>query len=207
MTSVTVAFDRAQVATALPHLPGVYRFYDESGEIIYVGKAKNLWKRVSSYFLNTKNMNRKTQRLVSFVKNIQFTVTENEYDALLLENSLIKEYQPRYNIALKDDKTYPFICITKEPFPRVFTTRKVNLRFAEYYGPYINVRMLGSTLELIKHLFHLRNCKLNLTEKNIQKKKFKVCLEYHIGNCKGPCEALQSEEDYMKDIEQIRNVL
>lgn len=207
MNSVTIAFDRAHVATALPPLPGVYRFYDESGEIIYVGKAKNLKKRVTSYFLNLKNTNRKTQRLVSSIKNIQFTITENEYDALLLENSLIKEYQPRYNIALKDDKTYPFICIMKEPFPRVFTTRKINLRFAEYYGPYINVRMLGSTLELIKQLFHLRNCKLNLTEKNIQKKKFKVCLEYHVGNCKGPCEALQTEEDYMKDMEQIRNVL
>lgn len=194
------------ILSTLPSNPGVYQFYDKAGKIIYVGKAKNLKKRVASYF-NKNQAYGKTKLLVSKIDNIETIVVNSEYEALLLENNLIKKYQPKYNIQLKDDKTYPWICIKKEPFPRVFSTRKLIKDGSEYFGPYASVKMMNTLLDLIKQLFTLRNCNYNLTETNINKKKFKVCLEYHIGNCKGPCEGYQNEEDYLQEINQVRQIL
>jgi excinuclease ABC subunit C len=191
----------------LPESPGVYKYYDQSEALLYIGKAKNLKKRVSSYFTKTIHENRKTSVLVSKVFSIEFTVVESEYDALLLENSLIKEFQPRYNINLKDDKSYPFIKITKERFPRVFAMRNPVKDGSEYFGPYSSVRMMQVVLDLIKKLYPIRNCKYSLTPKNIQENKFRLCLEYHIGNCKGPCVGLQEEEEYNQQIQHIRFLL
>ncbi len=191
----------------LPNEPGVYRFFNKEQEIIYVGKAKDLKKRVSSYFNKIKHENRKTQRLVKEIVALEVTIVGSEYEALLLENNLIKQLRPRYNVMLRDDKSYPFICITKERFPQVFSTRRTHKNWGEYYGPFTNVKPMYTILDLVKKLFKLRNCKYNLSEENIQKKKYKVCLEYHIGNCKGPCAGLQSEQEYMADIEQIRLIL
>ncbi|HEY9170142.1 MAG TPA: excinuclease ABC subunit UvrC [Lutibacter sp.] len=190
----------------LPSLPGVYQYYDKNGTILYVGKAKNLKKRVSSYF-NKNHENGKTYVLVKKIATIEHIVVDTETDALLLENNLIKKYQPRYNVMLKDDKTYPWICIKKERFPRVFLTRNVVKDGSEYYGPYPSVKMAKALLDLIKELYQLRSCSYDLTEKNIKLKKYNVCLDFHIGNCKGPCEGLQSEEDYQKDIQAIRNIV
>ena len=190
----------------LPNQPGVYQYYDKNGTILYIGKAKNLKKRVASYF--TKNHEYgKTKVLVKKIADIKHIVVNTETDALLLENNLIKKYQPRYNVMLKDDKTYPWICIKKERFPRVFLTRNVIKDGSEYYGPYTSVRTAKALLDLIKELYHLRSCNFDLSEKNIQDQKYKVCLDYHIGNCKGPCEGYQTEENYNSDIVAIRNII
>ena len=190
---------------ALPSSPGVYQYLDENGTIIYVGKAKNLKNRVSSYF-NKNQENRKTIILVRKIVDLQYIVVDTENDALLLENNLIKKYQPKYNIQLKDDKTYPWICIKKEPFPRVFSTRRLVRDGSQYFGPYTNVKVLNTLLQLLKELFPIRNCNFDLSASNINKNKFKVCLEYHIGNCKGPCEGKESPEEYNEYIQQIANI-
>ncbi len=191
---------------SLPDSPGVYQYYDKDGEILYVGKAKNLKKRVSSYFQKNHEYG-KIHMLVKRIEKINFIVVQTEWDALLLENSLIKKHQPHYNVMLKDDKTYPWICIKKEPYPRIFSTRKVIKDGSEYFGPYASGRMMHAMLEFVNKLYPLRNCNLVLTEENIAKKKFKKCLEYHLGNCKGPCEALQTKEDYDESIAQIRLII
>lgn len=190
---------------SLPSSPGVYQYFDASGTIIYVGKAKNLKNRVSSYF-NKNQDNGKTILLVKRIVDLHYIVVETENDALLLENSLIKKYLPKYNIQLKDDKTYPWICVKKEPFPRVFSTRRVVKDGSKYFGPYTNVKVLNTLLALLKELFPIRNCAYDLSAKNISQKKFRVCLEYHIGNCKGPCEGKESESEYYSNIAQIENI-
>lgn len=190
----------------LPELPGVYQFLDITGTIIYVGKAKNLKKRVGSYFSKSHD-NGKTYMLVKKIVDLRYTVVNSEMDALLLENNLIKEYQPKYNIQLKDDKTYPWICIKNETFPRVFSTRKIIRDGSQYFGPYPNGKVLQTLLNLIKSNYKLRTCSLDLSEKNISNRKYKVCLEYHIGNCMGPCEAKQSEEEYTFQIKEITSIL
>lgn len=190
----------------LPNQPGVYQYYDKDGGILYIGKAKNLKKRVSSYF--TKNHDYgKTKVLVKKIASVKHIVVTSETDALLLENNLIKKYQPRYNVMLKDDKTYPWICIKKESFPRVFLTRNVIRDGSEYFGPYTSVRTAKALLSLIKELYPLRTCAYDLSKKNIENKKYKVCLEYHIKNCKGACESLQLETDYIEDIKEIKNII
>ncbi|MFT7114501.1 MAG: excinuclease ABC subunit C [Candidatus Azotimanducaceae bacterium] len=191
----------------LPQQPGVYQYFDKTGKIVYVGKAKNLKKRVASYFTESKGHSNKVKRLVAAIVDIQYIVVDTEIDALLLENNLIKKYQPRYNVMLKDDKTYPWICIKKEPFPRVFSTRRMVKDGSEYFGPYANASMKRTMLELVNQLFPLRTCNLKMTPENISKGKFKVCLEYHIGNCLGPCEAHQSEDNYDGMIDAIRLIL
>ena len=190
---------------SLPSSPGVYQYFDAAGTIIYVGKAKNLKSRVSSYF-NKNQENGKTILLVKRIVDIQYIVVETENDALLLENNLIKKYQPKYNIQLKDDKTYPWICIKKEPFPRIFSTRRFVRDGSQYFGPYTNVKVLNTLLALLKELFPIRNCSFDLSSKNIEQKKFKVCLEYHIGNCKGPCEGKESISEYDTYIAQIGHI-
>lgn len=189
----------------LPSEPGVYQFLNKNGDIIYLGKAKNLKNRVRSYFL--KNQSVKTNSLVSKIDNVKFILTPNEHDALLLENNLIKNFQPPYNILLKDDKTYPWICISNEPFPRVFSTRKIVNDGSDYFGPYTSVKMLKTLLNLIKELFKLRDCNLNLSKDLIEASKYKVCLEFHIGNCKAPCVGNESENEYLVKIDQIKNIL
>ena len=192
----------------LPHNPGVYQFYDENDKIIYIGKAKNLKKRVSSYFnRDHAELNTKTRVLVTKIKKISFTIVDSEIDAWLLENNLIKKHQPRYNVLLKDDKTFPWIVIKNEPYPRLFWTRKIIKDGSKYIGPYGSVTMMHTVLDLIKQLFPLRNCNLNLSDKNIQNGKYKVCLEYQIGNCKGPCQNLQTQTDYNYNIEKIKEIL
>lgn len=190
----------------LPDQPGIYQYFDSLGKIIYVGKAKNLKKRVSSYF-NKNQQNRKTAILVRSIAEIRHMVVETEQDALLLENNLIKKYQPRYNIRLKDDKTYPWIVIKNEPFPRVFQTRNVIRDGSAYFGPYTSILTVRMLLDLFRKLFKLRNCKLNLSEENIRQKKFKVCLEYHIGNCNAPCVGKIELDQYQKSIDQIKEIL
>jgi len=194
------------IVHSLPASPGVYRYYDKEGKILYVGKAKNLRKRVSSYF-NKKPESGKLRVLVKKINDIKFIVTETELDALLLENNLIKKLQPRYNVLLKDDKNFPWLCIKNEPFPRVFPTRHVLQDGSEYFGPYASVRMMKTLLDTIRQLYPLRTCKLNLNAKNIDRKKYNVCLEYHLGNCKGPCAGLQSEADYQQTITHIRAII
>ena len=191
----------------LPANPGVYQYYDDKGDLLYVGKAKNLKNRVSSYFNKNQYENGKTMVLVRKIADIKYIVVETELDALLLENSLIKKYKPRYNIMLKDDKTYSSIVIKKEDFPRVFPTRQVIRDGSEYFGPYPSGRTMHAVLDLIKKLYPLRTCNLALTPTNIKSGKFKVCLEYHLGNCKGPCEGKQSIEDYDRGVEAIRKIL
>lgn len=190
----------------IPTEPGIYKYYDEKGTLIYVGKAKNLRKRVSSYF--TKSLSSyKTHELVHRIRTIEFTIVNSEQDALFLENSLIKEYQPLFNINLKDDKSYPFIVIKKEPFPRVFLTRRKINDGSEYLGPFTSVAKVRDLLNFIRYSIPLRTCKLNLSKQNIERGKFKVCLEYHLGNCKGPCEGLQTMENYNAELQQVRNIL
>ena len=191
---------------SLPDAPGVYQYYDRADKILYVGKAKNLKKRVSSYFTKHHDSG-KTKVLVSKIARIAHIVVETETDALLLENNLIKKYQPRYNVLLKDDKSYPWICIKKEAFPRVFLTRNIWKDGSEYFGPYTSVKTARALLSLIKDLYPLRTCAYNLSRENIEGGKYKVCLEYHIKNCKGPCEDLQEEADYMQDIKEIRQII
>ncbi len=190
----------------LPNNPGVYQYYDTNGEILYVGKAKNLKKRVTSYF-SKNHENNKTAILVKQIADIKIIVVETEIEALLLENNLIKKYQPKYNILLKDDKTYPWICIKNEPFPRIFSTRNLLKDGSEYFGPYASGKMMSTILDLIRELFPIRNCSLSLTQENIKAQKFKVCLEYHIGNCKAPCVGFQQVDEYQQYITDIKNII
>ncbi len=192
---------------SLPFLPGVYLFRDSDNRVIYVGKAKNLKNRVSSYFSKRKFENNKLKVLIRQIRSVDHIVVDTESDALLLENNLIKEYQPRYNVLLKDDKSFPYICIKKEPFPRVFSTRNPFKDGSSYFGPYTSGYMIRTILELIRQIYPLRNCNYILTSENIKSGKFKVCLEYHIGNCKGPCEGKQTIDDYENNINQIKNIL
>jgi len=190
----------------LPDSPGVYQYYDAAGKILYVGKAKNLKKRVSSYFHKIHD-NAKTNVLVRKIVTIKHIVVASEADALLLENNLIKKLQPRYNVLLKDDKTYPWICIKKEPFSRIFPTRRMVKDGSEYFGPYTNFKTVNTILDMIKELYPLRTCNYDLSNANVQSGKYKVCLEYHIGNCKGPCEGYESLEHYQKQVDAIREIL
>ncbi len=195
-----------QLADSIPLEPGIYKYFGSNKELLYVGKAKNLRKRVSSYFNKTLS-NYKTYELVRRIHTIEFTLVNSEQDAFLLENSLIKQFQPRFNINLKDDKSYPFIVIKKEHFPRVFLTRRQIADGSEYLGPFTSVARVRELIDFIKVSVQLRTCKLNLTPSNISKKKFRVCLEYHLGNCKGPCEGLQTEEDYAEGLRKLKNIL
>ncbi len=195
-----------EIAPTLPREPGIYKYYDSNETLLYVGKAKNIRKRVSSYF-NKNQQSFKTQELVRRIASIEFTIVSTEQDAFLLENALIKQFKPHFNIELKDGKTYPFIVIKKEPFPRVLLTRRAINDGSEYLGPFTSVMRIKELLEFIKQNIPLRNCTLNLSESNIRKGKYKVCLEYHLGNCKGPCEGLQTQEDYQRDIQHVRDVL
>src|SRR5450432_431913 len=195
-----------QIAGTIPLEPGIYKYFDSKKELLYVGKAKNLRKRVSSYFNKTLS-NYKTYELVRRIQSIEFTLVNSEQDAFLLENSLIKQFQPRFNINLKDDKSYPFIVIKKENFPRVFLTRRKINDGSEYLGPFTSVARVRELIDFIKANVQLRTCKLNLTPSNIAKKKFRVCLEYHLGNCKGPCVGLQTEEDYTEGLRKLKNIL
>jgi excinuclease ABC subunit C len=195
-----------QIADTIPHQPGIYKYFDNHNELLYVGKAKDLRKRTASYFSKTLT-NYKTHELVRRIRKVEFTITNTEADAFFLENSLIKQFQPKFNIELKDDKSFPYIVIKKEPFPRVFLTRTKINDGSEYLGPFTSVAKVRELLTFIKQNVALRTCKLNLLPANIQKGKFKVCLEYHLGNCKGPCEGLQSEQDYSYALNQVRNIL
>ncbi|WP_028870788.1 excinuclease ABC subunit UvrC [Psychroserpens burtonensis] len=190
----------------LPQEPGVYQYFDADDKLIYVGKAKNIKKRVSSYFTKT-HENGKTRVLVKKIASVKHIVVETETDALLLENNLIKKYKPRYNVLLKDDKTYPWICIKNERFPRVFPTRRIFKDGSEYYGPYTSMKTVWTLLDLIKGLYSLRTCNYNLSKDKIEAGKYKVCLEYHLGNCKGPCDDLQGEEEYNAHIIAIREII
>ena len=196
-----------EIRKNLPEEPGIYKYLDEKDKVIYVGKAKNLKKRVTSYFTKHHGIDYKTQRLVSRIRNIHYTITNSEQEALILENSLIKQYQPRYNVMLKDGKTYPYIVIKNERFPRVFATRQKEKDGSFYFGPYPSVKTMHSILDFIRKNFKLRTCNLALSDKNIQAGKFKVCLEYHIGNCKAPCVAFQNEDEYNADIHAIKSIL
>ena len=191
----------------LPEKPGIYKFFDANNTIVYVGKAKSLKKRVSSYFTKSNVDSRKTYRLVSEIRQIEFVIVPSEFDALLLENNLIKEHQPKYNILLKDDKSFPSICITNERFPRIYSTRRIDYTKGTYFGPYTSVKAMNSVLDLIRNLYTIRTCKFNLSKSNIEKKKFKVCLEYHLGNCLGPCEGLQDHQEYERDISSAKDIL
>ena len=194
------------IVSALPEKPGSYQYYDAEGTIIYVGKAKNLKNRVSSYF-HTEVDRFKTKVLVSKIWDISYTVVNSEEDALLLENALIKKYNPRYNVLLKDGKTYPSICITKEYLPRIFPTRTINKKGGTYFGPYSHISSMQAVLELIKKLYHPRTCRLPITKEGIEQKKYEICLEYHLKNCGGPCVGKQSLQDYQKSIAQAREIL
>lgn len=191
----------------LPYKPGVYQYFNEAGKIIYVGKAKSLRNRVSSYFNNDTQHGAKITYLVRQIANIEVIVVETEIDALLLENNLIKKYQPRYNVLMKDDKTYPWICIKNEPFPRIFSTRHIIKDGSQYFGPYASGKMMQTMLELIRQIYNFRTCKLNLSQNNIDAKKFKVCLEYHIGKCNAPCVAKESADEYQQYVEEAKELL
>ena len=196
-----------KIQAGLPQEPGIYQYFDENGHLLYVGKAKNIRKRVSSYFLSNHQHTLKTIELVQKIKDIEFTIVNSEHDAFILENELIKNYQPKYNINLKDDKTYPYIVIKKENFPRVFLTRRKIKDGSTYIGPFTNVLAVRELIDHIKHTIPLRTCTLPLTPKNIEQEKFKVCLEYHLGNCLGPCQGFQTLEDYNSSIEQVQHLL
>ncbi len=200
-------FNYKEELAKVPHEPGVYRYFDVSGEVIYVGKAKDLRNRVGSYFTNSKGHDRKTLRLISQIRKIEFTIVHTEFDALLLENQLIKRYLPKFNILLRDDKTYPFVCVTNEHFPRVITTRRIDRKQGTFYGPFANLKPMYTVLDMFSQLFTLRTCTYNLAPENIEAGKYKVCLEYHIGNCKGPCEGKQAEADYANEIDQVHQIL
>ncbi len=203
---VTIRFPIKDLS-ALPDSPGVYKYYSAENELIYVGKAKSLKKRVSSYFNKSADHSIKTRKLVSEIESYEFVVVNTEFDAFLLENSVIKENQPRYNILLKDDKSFPYLCLIKERFPRVISTRRFKKIKGEYFGPYANVKAMNSVLELLQSVHKLRTCSYDLSQSNIDNGKFKVCLEYHIGNCLGPCEGKQSTTDYELEIEMARQIL
>jgi len=200
-------FDYKVILKNIPRKPGIYQFWDEEKELIYIGKAKDLRNRVTSYFNKDTNVNAKTRVLVSKIRDITFTIVDTEVDAWLLENSLIKKHQPRYNVMLKDDKTYPWIIIKNEHYPRIFWTRRIVRDGSKYLGPYASVSMMHNILGLIKETYPLRTCNLQLTQQNIEKGKFKVCLEYQLGNCKGPCQNYQTEDDYDHSIEEIKDIL
>jgi excinuclease ABC subunit C len=200
-------FDYRAALKNIPHRPGIYQYWNEENELIYIGKAKDLRNRVTSYFNKDTNVNAKTRVLVSKIRNITFTIVDTEVDAWLLENSLIKKHQPRYNVMLKDDKTYPWIIIKNENFPRIFWTRRIVKDGSKYLGPYASVSMMHAILGLIKETYPLRTCNLALSRQNIDAGKFKVCLEYQLGNCKGPCQNYQSEDDYDNSIEEIKDIL
>ena len=202
-----IPFASGSFLTSLPDLPGVYQFFDNTGKIIYIGKAKNLRKRVSSYFNRTQYESAKLRALVSKVADIEYIVVNTESDALILENLLIKKYQPKYNILLRDDKTYPWIVIKNEPFPRITTTRRYENDGSLYYGPYTSGRLLKALLDLIRHLFPIRTCDLNLTEANILSGKFKPCLEFQIGNCMAPCIGNQTADNYQKNVDAVKKIL
>ncbi|MFN8432250.1 MAG: excinuclease ABC subunit UvrC [Spirosomataceae bacterium] len=203
-----ITFDYKSQIPLLPNEPGIYKYFDEENQIIYVGKAKNLKNRISSYFYNFDRADRKTRRLVLTIRRLEYTVVPTEWDALLLENTLIKEHQPKFNILLRDDKTYPYVCVTNERFPRVIKTRRIEDRsLGKMYGPYVNAKAMYALMDMFTNLYTIRTCKYNLSQENVDNKKYKVCLEYHIGNCKGPCEGLQAEEDYLKEIELVHNIL
>jgi excinuclease ABC subunit C len=188
-----------------PNSPGIYKFLSSENKILYVGKSKNLKKRVKSYF--QKEQNKKISNMIKETSSIDFVLSESEHDALLLENNLIKENKPKYNILLRDDKSFPYIAISKERFPKIYSTRKINHQKEDVFGPYTNVKSMRSILKLIKNLYKIRNCNYVLSSENIESKKFKVCLEYHLGNCKGACENMQEETEYLKDINEIKNIL
>ena len=198
--------DFQKISSGLPNLPGIYKYYDGGNYLLYVGKAKSIRRRVSSYFNKTLG-SYKTHELVKRIDRIEFTIVNSEQDAFLLENSLIKQFQPIFNINLKDDKSYPYLVIKNEPFPRIFLTRQKIEDGSQYIGPYTSVNKVRDLLNFIKQTIPLRTCPLNLTEKNIEKGKFKVCLEYHLGNCKGPCEGHQTLDDYNENMEQVKNIL
>ncbi|MEY5045304.1 MAG: hypothetical protein RL713_529 [Bacteroidota bacterium] len=200
------SFNFQEFQSSLPNAPGIYKYFDVGGELIYIGKAKNIKKRVSSYFTKS-NHSYKTSELVRRIQKIEYTIVKSEHDALLLENALIKEFKPKYNIELKDDKTYPFIVIKNEAFPRVFLTRRRIQDGSEYLGPYTSANKARELLTFIKMHIPLRTCTLNLSPANIKKGKYKVCLEYHLGNCKGPCVSLQTQEEYDKGVSQIKHIL
>jgi excinuclease ABC subunit C len=201
-------FDYRAALKKIPHKPGVYQFWDNENELIYIGKAKDLRNRVTSYFNNKDyTVNAKTRVLVSKIRNITFTIVDTEVDAWLLENSMIKKHQPRYNVLLKDDKTYPWIIIKNENFPRIFWTRRIIRDGSKYLGPYASISMMHAILDLIRETYPLRTCNLALTRQNIDAGKFKVCLEYQLGNCKGPCQNFQTENDYDQNIEEIKDIL
>ena len=195
------------IIAGIPEKPGIYQFFDRNKDLLYIGKAKNLKKRVTSYFHHYASSNRKLQILVNKIADVVYMIVDTESDALLLENSLIKKHQPRYNVLLKDDKTFPWICIKNEPFPRVFSTRRIEKDNSEYFGPYTSVVMVKTLMDLIRKLFTIRTCSFNLSADNIKKGKLKICLEYHLKNCKGPCEGFQSEDDYNSGVNQIREIL
>ena len=203
---MTAELKSKSILSLLPDNPGVYQFIDSAGTVIYVGKAKNLKKRVSSYFIKN-NDNRKTEILVSQIEKIRHIVVDSEEDALILENNLIKRYQPKYNILLKDDKTFPWIFVKNEPFPRIFYTRRILKDGSNYFGPYTSVYMAKTILEVIKQIFQIRNCNLNLSDENVRNRKFKKCLEYQIGNCKAPCELLYPRINYDVDISNAKAIL
>ena len=194
------------IVLSMPEKPGCYQYFDENGTIIYVGKAKNLKRRVYSYF-SKEHDNRKTAILVSKIRDIKYTVVNTEEDALLLENNLIKEWNPRYNILLKDGKTYPSIIVTNEFLPRIFQTRKINKKFGTYFGPYSHVPTMYALLDLIKNLYPLRRCHEAITPESIAKKKHKECLEYHIKNCKAPCTGRQSVKEYLQNVAEAKEIL
>ncbi len=203
-----IKFDYKSHLSLLPSEPGIYKYFDEEGVIIYVGKAKNLKNRVSSYFYNYDRTDKKTRKLIQNIFRLEYTVAPTEYDALLLENTLIKEHQPKFNILLRDDKTYPYVCVTNERYPRVIITRRIEDRDrGKMYGPYVNAKAMYALIDMFTSLYTIRTCKYSLTEESVSAQKFKICLEYHIGNCKGPCEGLQSEDDYLKEIEQVHQIL
>jgi len=191
----------------LPDQPGVYKYFNADKDLIYVGKAKSLKKRVSSYFNKNSGVNLKTRRMVREIRKIEITMVNSELDALLLENNLIKKHQPKYNILLRDDKTYPYLLVTKEPFPRIFQTRRMIPKRGTYFGPFASVKAMNNVLDLIRELFTIRTCKLDLSPAKIAEGKYKVCLEYHLGNCQGPCVGKQEEADYLKDLEQAKHIL
>ncbi|MDT3402819.1 excinuclease ABC subunit UvrC [Mucilaginibacter terrae] len=200
-------FDYREALKKIPHKPGVYQYWDSENQLIYIGKAKDLRNRVSSYFVKDQQLNAKTRVLISKIRNITFTIVDTEVDAWLLENSLIKKHKPKYNIDLKDDKTYPWIVIKKENYPRIYWTRNIIRDGSKYLGPYPSVSMMHTILGVIRETYPLRTCSLALTPQNINAGKFKVCLEYQLGNCKGPCQNYQSEEDYDNSIEEIQDIL
>ena len=196
-----------EIVKNLPEKPGVYRYFNSEKTLIYVGKAKDLRKRVSNYFTRTETLDPKTRKLVSQIESIEYTIVNTEFDALILENNLIKEHQPKYNILLRDDKTYPYILLTNERYPRVITTRKVDKKLGAHFGPYTSAGAMNTVVELVNKIFQLRTCSYTLSEKNVMEKKFKVCLEYHIGNCKGPCENLDDEKEYLEKIKLATNII